>query len=46
MCAPLNIDDETTSADIYLLDLRNKFGTVYNQYKTSPGRELFGTYDM
>ena len=31
-------------ADLYLLDLRNKFGTLHNQYKTNPGRELFGTY--
>ena len=46
MCAQPDIDDEKTSADMYLLDLRNKFGTLHNQYKTSPGREVFGTYDM
>ena len=46
MCARPDIDDEKTSTDIYSLDLRNKFGTLYNQHKTNPGRELFGTYDM
>ena len=45
MCAQLDID-EKTSADMYPLDLRNKFGTLHNQFKTNPGRELFGTYDM
>jgi len=29
-----------------LLDLRNKFCTLHNQYKTNTGRELFGRYDM
>jgi hypothetical protein len=46
MCAQPDIDDEKTSTDIHFLDLRNKFGTLHNQYKTNTGRELFGTYDM
>lgn len=46
MCAQPDIDDEKTSANIYLLDLRNKFGTLHNQYKPNPARELFGTHVM
>lgn len=45
MCAQPDTDDEKTSTDVYLSDLRNKFGTLHNQYKTNPARELFGTYD-
>jgi hypothetical protein len=46
MFAQPDIDDEKTSADTYSSDLRNKFGTLHNQQKTNPGRELFGKYDM
>jgi hypothetical protein len=46
MCAQLDVDDEKILADMYLPDLRNKFGTIHNQCKTNPARELFGTYDM
>jgi hypothetical protein len=46
MYAQPDIDNGKTFADVYLLDLRNKFGTLHNQHKTNPGRELFGTYDM
>jgi hypothetical protein len=42
MCAQPDID-EKTFANMCLLDLRNKFGTLHNQYKTNPSREVFGT---
>lgn len=33
------------STDMHFLDLRNKFGSLHNQYTTNRERELFSTYD-
>ena len=44
-CARNQFIDCETLTDMHFLDLRNKFGSLHNQYTTNRERELFSTYD-